>query len=122
MVVVAGAVGAADVGPAHADADEGRGRRASSLGVASDAVVALERGGARFVWPDLDAPCYADPAAAVERLALKGWRQGGMTPDAPATPAELTAPSAEIPSPPPPTSKSARSKESAKKRKDPWLE
>jgi hypothetical protein len=33
---------------------------------------------------DLDAPCYADPAAAVERLALKGWRQGGMTPDAPA--------------------------------------
>ena len=46
--------------------------------------IALERGGARFVWPDLDAPCYADPAAAVERLALKGWRQGGMTPDAPA--------------------------------------
>jgi tetratricopeptide (TPR) repeat protein len=48
-----------------------------------DAVIAIERG-ARFVWPDLDAPCYADPGAAVERLALKGWRQGGMTPDAPA--------------------------------------
>jgi tetratricopeptide (TPR) repeat protein len=47
--------------------------------------LALERGGARFVWPDLDAPCYADPAAAVERLALKGWRQGGMTPNAPAS-------------------------------------
>jgi tetratricopeptide (TPR) repeat protein len=46
--------------------------------------IAIERGGARFVWPDLDAPCYADPVAAVERLALKGWRQGGMTPDAPA--------------------------------------
>jgi hypothetical protein len=46
--------------------------------------IALERGGARFVWPDLDAPCYADPTAAVERLALKGWRQGGMTPNAPA--------------------------------------
>jgi tetratricopeptide (TPR) repeat protein len=46
--------------------------------------ISIERGGARFVWPDLDAPCYADPAAAVERLALKGWRKGGMTPDAPA--------------------------------------
>ena len=86
MVVVAGLAGAADVdGPAHGDADGGRGRPASSLGIDRDAVVALERGGARFVWPDLDAPCYADPAAAVERLALKGWRQGGMTPDAPAT-------------------------------------
>jgi tetratricopeptide (TPR) repeat protein len=49
-----------------------------------DAAISLERGGAPFVWPDLDAPWYADPAAAVERLALKGWRQGGMTPDAPA--------------------------------------
>jgi tetratricopeptide (TPR) repeat protein len=47
-------------------------------------MLAIERGGARFVWPDLDAPYYADPAAAVERLALKGWSQGGMTPDAPA--------------------------------------
>jgi tetratricopeptide (TPR) repeat protein len=46
-------------------------------------VLAIERGGARFVWPDLDAPCYADPDAAVERLALKGWRHGGMTPNAP---------------------------------------
>jgi len=86
VVVVAGLAGAADdVGPAHGDADGGRGRPASSLGIDGDAVVAIERGGARFVWPDLDAPCYADPAAAVERLALKGWRQGGMTPDAPAT-------------------------------------
>jgi tetratricopeptide (TPR) repeat protein len=36
------------------------------------------------VWPDLDAPCYADAGAAVERLALKGWGTGRMTPDAPA--------------------------------------
>src|SRR5262245_7444925 len=78
VVVVAGLAGAADeVGPAHEDADGGRGRPASSLGIdprriPNDAVVALERGGARFVWPDLDAACYADPAAAVERLALKG--------------------------------------------------
>jgi tetratricopeptide (TPR) repeat protein len=108
VVVVVGLVGAADDvdGPSHSDAGTGRGQEAPSLGIDPggsapvDAVradgsttreqggalaIAVERGGARFVWPDLEAPCYADPAAAVERLALKGWRQGGMTPDAPAS-------------------------------------
>src|SRR6185369_2294056 len=94
-VVVVGLVGAeADGGSSHAHAGRGRGQEAPSLGIsraslsretpAADASIALERGGARFVWPDLDAPCYADAGAAVERLALKGWGTGRMTPDAPA--------------------------------------
>ena len=71
-------------GPSYAGAGGGRGQEAPSLGTATrEVAITLERG-APFVWPDLDAPCYADPAAAVELLALKGWRKGGMTPDAPA--------------------------------------
>ncbi|MGH7896069.1 MAG: tetratricopeptide repeat protein, partial [Candidatus Binatia bacterium] len=59
--------------------------------MASEAALAVERG-ARFAWPNLDAPYYEDPSAAAERLALKSWRQGTLALPVPAphgTPAAL---------------------------------
>jgi tetratricopeptide (TPR) repeat protein len=49
---------------------------------AGEVGIAIERG-ARFVWPDLDAPCYGDATTAETRLALKEWRNGTTTLDAP---------------------------------------
>jgi len=57
----------------------------------ADLGLTIERG-ARFAWPNLDAPYYADQSAAPERLALKAWRQGTPALPAPAaygTPATL---------------------------------
>jgi tetratricopeptide (TPR) repeat protein len=103
VVVVGRLAGAADevAGPTHTDADGGRGQEAPSLAIpltgraiaraagartirapGGEVAIAIERG-ARFVWPDLDAPCYGDPGAAPMRLALKEWRNGTTTLDAP---------------------------------------
>jgi tetratricopeptide (TPR) repeat protein len=52
----------------------------ASFATAPEPVLTIERG-ARFAWPDLDAPYYRDANAAAERVALKAWRQGTPTLD-----------------------------------------
>jgi tetratricopeptide (TPR) repeat protein len=80
-------VAAPDVGPepppmTPAEPVEQASAAAEPPPAGSAVAIAVERG-ARFVWPDLDAPWYGDPSTAVERLALKSWRRGA-TPAAPA--------------------------------------